>query len=80
MNVAIRDVLTVDQYLAWARTQGEKPRTELINGHIVAMSPERAAHNRAKIAVLFALRQALSGARRGVHRRHDRANRRPHGL
>jgi len=62
MNVAIRDVLTVDQYLAWASTQGEKPRTELINGHIVAMSPERAAHNRAKIAVLFALRQALSRA------------------
>lgn len=59
MNVALRTPLTVDQYLAWARTQSDPPRTELINGQIVAMSPERVAHNRTKIKVLLALRQAL---------------------
>jgi Uma2 family endonuclease len=59
MNVALRTPLTVDQYLAWARTQSEAPRTELINGQIVAMSPERVAHNRTKIKVLLALRRAL---------------------
>src|SRR5882724_8740764 len=60
MNVAFREIMTVEQYLAWARTQGEKPRTELINGQVLAMSPERAAHNRAKIAVLLALKQAVA--------------------
>jgi Uma2 family endonuclease len=59
MNIALRTPLTVDDYLAWARTQSDPPRTELINGQIVPMSPERVAHNRTKIQVLLALRQAL---------------------
>jgi len=59
MNIALRTLLTVDDYLAWARTQSDPPRTELINGQIVPMSPERIAHNRTKIKVLLALRQAL---------------------
>jgi Uma2 family endonuclease len=59
MNVALRMPLTVDEYLAWARSQSDPPRTELINGQIVAMSPERVAHNRTKIKVLLALRKAL---------------------
>ena len=59
MNIALRTPLTVDQYLAWARAQSDPPRTELINGQIVPMSPERVAHNRTKIKVLLALRQAL---------------------
>src|SRR5215510_5894397 len=59
MNIALRTPLTVDQYLAWARAQSDPPRTELINGQIVPMSPERIAHNRTKIKVLLALRQAL---------------------
>jgi Uma2 family endonuclease len=59
MTVALRMPLTVDQYLAWARSQSDPPRTELINGQIVAMWPERVAHNRTKIKVLLALRQAL---------------------
>jgi Uma2 family endonuclease len=62
MNIALRTPLTVDQYLAWARAQSEAPRTELINGQIVPMSPERVAHNRTKIKVLLALRQALVAA------------------
>ena len=59
MNIALRTLLTVDDYLAWARTRSDPPRTELINGQIVPMSPERIAHNRTKIKVLLALRQAL---------------------
>jgi Uma2 family endonuclease len=59
MNIALRRTMTVLDYLAWAETQGEGPRTELINGQIVAMSPERIAHNRAKIAALIALRNAM---------------------
>ena len=59
MNVALRTPLTVEQYLAWARTQSDPPRTELINGQIVAISPERVAHNRIKTKVFLALRQAL---------------------
>jgi Uma2 family endonuclease len=62
MNVALRMPLTVDQYLAWALTQSDPPRTELINGQIVPMSPERVAHNRTKTKVLLALRQALLAA------------------
>jgi hypothetical protein len=34
MNIALRTLLTVDDYLAWARTQSDPPRTELINGQI----------------------------------------------
>ena len=48
MNVALRKVLTVPDYLAWAETQGDGSRTELINGQIVAMSPELVAHNRTR--------------------------------
>jgi Uma2 family endonuclease len=62
MNIALRTPLTVDDYLAWARSQNDPPRSELINGQIVAMSPERVAHNRTKIKVLLALRQALLSA------------------
>lgn len=62
MNIALRRALTVDEYLAWADAQSEPPRTELINGQIVPMAPERVAHNRTKIQVLLALRQALTTA------------------
>jgi Uma2 family endonuclease len=55
--------MNVQEYLAWADTEAERPRTELINGQIVAMSPERAAHNRAKIAVFLALHRAVGAAR-----------------
>lgn len=55
--------MTVEQYLAWSEAQPEQWRTELINGQVVAMAPERAAHNRIKIAVLVALRDAVKAAR-----------------
>jgi Uma2 family endonuclease len=60
MNIALRTPLTVDDYLAWARTQSDPPRTELINGQIVPISPERIAHNRAKGGVYFALTRAIT--------------------
>jgi Uma2 family endonuclease len=63
MNIALRKVMTVEDYLDWASAQSEQPRTELINGQIVAMSPERVAHNLTKGAVFIALRQAMAEAR-----------------
>ena len=65
MNIALRKALTVDDYLAWAETQAEAARTELISGQIVAMSPELVAHNRTKIKVLFALQRAIEAAKIG---------------
>ena len=62
MNIALRTPLTVDQYLAWARAQSDPPRTELINGQIVPMSPERVAHNRAKGKVYVSLIRAMATA------------------
>jgi Uma2 family endonuclease len=62
MNIALRRVMTVDEYLVWSESQTERQRTELINGQIVPKAPERAAHNRIKIAVLIALREAVEAA------------------
>src|SRR5271166_2758059 len=54
--------LTVDEYLAWAEQQ--PGRYELLDGAVVAMSPEGAGHAERKAAVHAAL---LSGIRaRGV--------------
>jgi Uma2 family endonuclease len=63
MNIALRKAMTVDDYLTWAEAQSEAPRTELINGQIVFMSPEQLAHNRTKIRVLFALQRAIDEAK-----------------
>jgi Uma2 family endonuclease len=59
MNVALRRAMTVDEYLAWSERQSERWRTELINGQVVAMAPERVAHNRIKGAVYLALRRVI---------------------
>ena len=63
MNIAHFKTWTVTEYLAWADTQNERRRTELINGQIVAMSPERADHNRVKLSICMALVQAVKAAR-----------------
>lgn len=65
MNIALRKVLTVADYLAWAEAEGDGSHTELINGQIVAMSPEVVAHNRIKGRVFLALSRAVAEA--GVH-------------
>ena len=54
--------MTVEEYVAWADAQSERQRTELINGQIVAMAPERVEHNRMKLAVAIALRGTIASA------------------
>jgi Uma2 family endonuclease len=62
MTVALRQALTVEDYLAWADSQSERRRTELINGQIVPMPAERVAHGRAKSSALFELKRAIKAA------------------
>ena len=55
--------MTVDQFLSWAMAQPDGPRYELVDGEVVAMAPERAAHARRKAAIWLALRDAIKAAR-----------------
>jgi Uma2 family endonuclease len=64
MNIALQRVMTVDEYLAWGDAQSEPRRTELINGRVVAMTPERVEHVEIKVAAALALKVAI--ARAGV--------------
>jgi Uma2 family endonuclease len=64
MNIAQRQSMTVADYLAWGDALEERRHTELINGQIITMSPESAAHNRTKLRALMALRQALESIKR----------------
>jgi len=59
MNIALRRPFTVEEYLAWANAQTERQRSELINGQIVAMAPERIKHSKVKLAVAMALKAAV---------------------
>ena len=52
---------TADEFIAWALEQ-PTGRFELSNGTVVAMAPERASHNQAKLNAAVALRAAI-GAR-----------------
>jgi Uma2 family endonuclease len=60
MNIALSRAMTVDDYLAWGDSQSERRRTELINGRIVAMTPERVEHVEIKFATALALKIAIS--------------------
>src|SRR5262245_51087891 len=62
MNIALRRPLTVEEYLAWADAQAETPCTELINGQIVAMTPERIEHAEIQFAAALALKMAITRA------------------
>ena len=53
--------LTVAEFLAFAQTR-ERGRYELIGGEIVAMSPERAEHVKAKAVIWRALAAAIDRA------------------
>jgi Uma2 family endonuclease len=64
MNVALRRAMTVDEYLAWGDAQAERVHSELINGQVVVMAPERVEHAEIKFATTLALRSAI--ARAGV--------------
>jgi Uma2 family endonuclease len=50
--------MRVAEFLAWAGAQS-RGRYELVDGEIVAMSPERARHNLVKFAAARALRDAV---------------------
>jgi len=60
VNIALRGPLTVEEFLAWADSQAERRRAELINGQIVALAPERIGHTRAKLAAVTALKEAIA--------------------
>jgi Uma2 family endonuclease len=67
MNIALSRAMTVDDYLAWGLSQSERRRTELINGRIVAMTPERVEHVEIKFATALALKIAISRANVACH-------------
>jgi Uma2 family endonuclease len=49
---------TADEFIAWALEQSTG-RFELSGGIVVAMPPERASHNQAKLNTVIALRTAI---------------------
>ncbi len=70
--------MTREDYRAWA-SQQPSHRFERIEGVVVAMAPERAAHNRRKGSARDALRRrgaTCRAAMPGIHRRHDDRGRR----
>ena len=52
--------MTADEFLAWATEQDG--RFELASGEVVAMAPERAAHNLVKFEICRALKDAMRDA------------------
>ena len=61
-EAAAKQHLTVDEFLPWAEAQ-ERGRYELLRGEIVAMSPERAEHSRAKFNITRALATSIERTR-----------------
>ncbi|MFD2183068.1 Uma2 family endonuclease [Rhodoplanes azumiensis] len=60
MNAPLPSVpMTVSEFLAWSERQPETARYELVDGKVVAMSPERNRHNLVKLAIAIALREAV---------------------
>lgn len=53
--------MTRTEYYAWVEAQAGG-KFELVEGHVVAMAPERAAHAEAKALVWLALRNAIRDA------------------
>ena len=63
MNAPLkRRRMRVPEFLAWAEAQ-PKGRYELVDGEVVAMSPERARHVRSKVAVARILQDAIRSAK-----------------
>ena len=67
MNIALNKPLTVAQYLTRAAAHAGEQRTELINGQVVGMSPERVEHNEVKAALYMELRRAIANAALACH-------------
>jgi Uma2 family endonuclease len=55
--------MTSDEFIAWAMDQPETCHYELLDGEVVAMAPERAAHARAKAHIWRRLDEAIEAAR-----------------
>jgi Uma2 family endonuclease len=51
--------MTAEAFLAWAEERPDRQRYELVAGEVVAMAPERVAHNQAKAAAWAALRDGI---------------------
>lgn len=62
MSAPARAGMTADEFIAWAMEQPEHEHYELVAGEIVAMSPERAAHARAKGRIFRRLSEAIEAA------------------
>jgi Uma2 family endonuclease len=63
MNIALpTQRMNVPEFLAWAEAQ-PRGRFELVDGEVVAMSPERLLHTFVKLEVAVALREAIRAAR-----------------
>lgn len=54
--------MTVQEFMDWSARQPETERYELVDGRVVAMSPERNMHNLVKLEVAIALREAVRKA------------------
>jgi Uma2 family endonuclease len=54
--------MTSREFIEWAMARSGGPRHELVAGEVVAMSPERASHNRVKLNIAVALRRAIEAA------------------
>jgi Uma2 family endonuclease len=62
MNSLLKRRMKVPEFLAWAEAQPEG-RYELVDGDVIALSPERARHVRTKAASWLALSEAIKRAR-----------------
>jgi Uma2 family endonuclease len=65
MNIAQKQALTVDEYLAWA--EGRPGRYDLYNGTVYAQAAERAAHAEMKLAIPMALVAQVRARRLPCH-------------
>jgi len=60
VDIALHPTLTVEEYLVWAQTERDTPRSEFINGRVVALAPERVEHAEVKLSAAIAFRSAVS--------------------
>lgn len=62
MSDPVRARMTSDEFIAWAMEQPETEHYELVAGEIVAMTPERLGHVRAKQRIFLRLFDAVERA------------------
>jgi Uma2 family endonuclease len=65
MSALAKQKMTVDEFLAWA--EGREGRYELVDGEVIAMSPQQVGHALVKMRVANALTEAISRAGLGCH-------------